>query len=237
MENLAEHTLADIVLKFHQSAAVLEKYQLDFCCKGRRTLKDACAEKGLDPKTVIADIKESFSCDEKPKLPFEEMSAEQLINYILIHHHFYVKQSMPSIFSRLQKIADKHGDKYPYILEVMDLFAALYVDMTSHLQKEETIVFPRIKEIEHLYHSRSLSSPNPNFINGPIHIMESEHEEAGAIMQKIKDLTNNYEQVDGACTTFNLTLAELKEFEEDLHKHVHLENYILFPLAEKILHA
>ena len=197
MENLAENTLANIVLRHHQSAAVLEKYQLDFCCKGKRTLQEACAEKGIPLKRIIAEIKASISCEEKPKLPFDEMSAEQLISYIIIHHHFYVKQSMPSIFSRLQKIADKHGNKYPYILEVTDLFAALYVDMTSHLQKEETIVFPRIKEIEHLYQRRSQSSPNPNFINEAIHIMESQHEEAGAIMQQIKELTNHYKQEIG----------------------------------------
>src|ERR1035437_5590801 len=114
MTNLTEQTLASLVATNYQSASVLEKYQLDFCCNGKRTLEEACNEKGLPLSKVTAEL-EQLGGQMENHLPFEEMTAEELIGYILIHHHFYVKQALPRIRQHIEKVAYKHGEKFPHM--------------------------------------------------------------------------------------------------------------------------
>ncbi|MBS1611093.1 MAG: iron-sulfur cluster repair di-iron protein [Bacteroidetes bacterium] len=233
MANLLEQTLAGIVTGNHQAVGVFEKYNLDFCCKGKRTLAEACLENSIDALTIERELNSIKEAQQSRQMPFTEMSAEQLINYLLVKHHFYVKQSMPRIQSHLQKVAMKHGDRFPYMREVFNLFAAVNEDMTQHMEKEEMILFPRIKEVEQLLLLNESAYIQEVFISAPIQAMETEHERAGELLFNIRRLTNNYSAPEGACTTFKICLAELKEFEEDLHEHVHLENNILFPKALK----
>lgn len=235
MTQIAEQTLAGIVTGNHSAVPVLEKYNLDFCCKGKRTLADACREKGLSLEMVSHELESATAAPVTNKMPFKKMSAEQLISYILIHHHFYVKQSMPAIMSHLDKVAFKHGDRFPYMVEVFNIFRNIQEEMTAHMHKEEMILFPRIKEVEALYHTKHTRNLNESYISAPVKVMELEHDHAGDLLYKIRELTNNYTPPADACTTFKVSLAELKEFEEDLHRHVHLENNILFPLAEKMM--
>ena len=235
MINIKEQTLATIVTNNHFTVPVLEKYHLDFCCKGKRTLADACIEKGLPLETITEELEKSSAALQTNKMPFMEMTAEQLISYILIHHHFYVKQSMPTILGHLEKVATKHGDRFPYMVEVFVLFKEIYEEMTAHMHKEEMILFPRIKEVAAMQDAHQHSTLSEGYLTAPIEVMEHEHDQAGEILYKIRKLTNNYTPPAEACTTFQVSLAELKEFEEDLHRHVHLENNILFPLAEKML--
>jgi regulator of cell morphogenesis and NO signaling len=116
MIQLENKTLATLVSENHQTAGVLEKYNLDFCCKGKRTLKDACNEKGLSYDEIVAEL-DALQLSGIPKhLPFTEMSAEQLINHILLYHHFYVKQALPRIFQHVQKVASKHGGKFTWMV-------------------------------------------------------------------------------------------------------------------------
>jgi regulator of cell morphogenesis and NO signaling len=224
---IQEQTLAAIVAENYKTVPVLEKYQLDFCCKGKRTLEAACHEKGIDIEPIKKELTQLSSLPNPLQMPFTEMTTEQLISYILIHHHFYVRQAIPQIMSHIEKVAAKHGTRFPYMLKVLQLFTAIKEELLLHLQKEETVLFPRIKE--------TMSNNNnfaPGYINNPIHQMEHEHDHAGALMAEINTLTNNYTVPEGACTTFTICLQELKAFEADLHKHVHLENYILFPMAQ-----
>ena len=237
MKDLSQQTLASIVTQNHQTVPVLEKYNLDFCCKGKRTLSDACTEKGISVEALLAELESTTGDSSKNQMPFTEMDEQQLISYILIHHHFYVKQSMPTILSHLEKVAIKHGDRLPYMIRVLQLFTAIKEEMTLHMQKEETVLFPRIKGIGQIFHSDQKTNLAAGYISGPVNMMEMEHEHAGDILSEIRQLTSNYMAPADACTTFKVALAELKEFEEDLHKHVHLENNLLFPLASKMVKA
>ena len=232
MNNILQKTLATIVTENHQAAAIFEKHSLDFCCKGKRTLYDACVEKNINTESIENELNAALTTEAAKHLPFNEMTEEQLIGHILIHHHFYVKQSMPTIMNHLEKVAMKHGPHFPYMIEVFQLFAEIQQDMTSHMHKEEMILFPRIKQISAAV-AEHQTLPDAGFIQGPVNVMEHEHDMAGIIMSKIRVLTNNYTAPEGACTTFKVAISELKAFEEDLHKHIHLENNILFPKAEK----
>lgn len=235
MTNIAEQTLASIVTAHHQTAPVLEKYNLDFCCKGKRTLAQACTEKGISVDSITKELEASSKIESTSKAVFTEMNAGQLIGHILIHHHFYVKQIMPVIEEHVTKVAFKHGDSFPYMKEVQQLFTQLKNELYMHLQKEEVILFPRIKELESLSQYNQKKDIAQNYIDGPVSVMEHEHDDAGEAMYRIRELTGNYTPPAEACTTFKLVLEELKAFEEDLHQHVHLENNLLFPKAEAIL--
>lgn len=235
MTPITAQTLAHIVTTNHFAVPVLEKYHLDFCCKGKRTLAEACTEKGLSLEMICEELDKSTTTSQQNKMPFPEMTAEQLISFILIHHHFYVKQSMPTILGHLEKVASKHGDRFPYMVEVLNIFKEINDDMTAHMMKEEMILFPRIKEVETLHQANQNNNLTAGYISAPIQVMELEHDHAGELLYRIRELTNTYSPPEDACTTFQVSLAELKEFEEDLHRHVHLENNLLFPLAEKMM--
>ena len=234
MANIAEQTLASIATEHHQTVPVLERYHLDFCCKGKRTLLEACTEKGLSVEEVIKDLKISTHANSFESTSFAEMNAGQLIRHILLHHHFYTRQSMPAIEERLNKVATKHGSRFPYMKEVLKYFSHLKNEMYLHMQKEEVILFPRIKQVE-AFAKHGQNGFDKNYIDGPVTIMENEHDEAGTVMEQIRLLTNDYTAPEDACTTFKVVLSELKHFEEGLHQHVHLENNLLFPMAKKLI--
>lgn len=235
MDNLTTQTLASIVSSDHRVVPVLEAYSLDFCCKGKRTLEQACREKGLSVQEVADALEHSMEDATPDGSAPEQMDTERLISHIVLKHHQYVLQSMPLIEDHLTKVAAKHGLHYPFMYEVLDLFTQLKQELYMHLQKEERILFPRIQELLSLHRFHQKRPIDPAYVNGPVEVMEHEHDHAGDIMYRIRELTGNYAAPEGACTTFRLVLEELKAFEADLHQHVHLENNILFPRAGTML--
>jgi regulator of cell morphogenesis and NO signaling len=231
MENLKDKTLKSIALEHFELIPILEKYSLDFCCKGAKTLSVACTEKNISVDALMVELSEATSNISKPKMPFNEMNAEQLISYILIHHHFYVKTAIPTIYNHLQKVVVKHGSRYPHMEKVLALFSEVAEDLTSHMKKEEEILFPRIKTLYSNDEAEKAAHFVAGYIDAPVSVMEQEHEKVGELLFAIRDLTSHYMAPDTACTTHRVCLDELKAFEEDLHQHVHLENNILFPMA------
>ena len=229
IENLS---LAEIVKSKPETAALLEKYDLDFCCKGKMKLSDQVK----DPdrlKDIIGELEIVFSKGKIQEVNYEELSLTALVDHILQTHHTYVKEVMPLILLHLEKVAAKHGDRFPYMKRILALFFEVKHDLEQHLVKEEMILFPQIKLIE----AEKSSGKNPETpfrVDMPILVMEEEHEVVGKLMQEIRLLSNHYTAPEGACMTFMVSLDELKKFEEDLHIHVHLENFILFPKAIRL---
>ena len=233
MNELLNKTLAQIVTANHQAATVFEKYHLDFCCKGKRPLSEAISEKHLSTEAVVQELNEVISKSaNKDAALLNYITLTQLCDYIVATHHAYVRQSSEQIFFYLEKIANKHGERHPELLEILKLFAAIKEEMISHMFKEETILFPRIKELErHNTENSALALPASGYIEAPIAVMEHEHDNAGSILEKIREKTNNYTPPSDACTTYSVAFASLQAFEADLHQHVHMENNILFPRA------
>jgi regulator of cell morphogenesis and NO signaling len=232
MSELMNKSLGQIVNGNHRAAAVFEKYQLDFCCKGKRTLEQACAESNLEAKEVIAELEQvpsGNSCT--VPVNYDKFSLTQLSDYIVNTHHSYVKREMPAIFNYLERVSAKHGDRHPEMRKVFALFADVKEEMGHHMQKEELVLFPRIKETERLVAGGNETTVNSSYLLSPINMMEEEHEHAGTAMAEIRQLTNNYTPPADACTTYKLSFAALEAFEKDLHQHVHLENNMLFPKA------
>jgi regulator of cell morphogenesis and NO signaling len=232
MNNLITKTLAQIVNNNHRAANVFEKYHLDFCCKGKRSLQQACAESELKVEDVLSELErtEQTSSD-KVVINYDKLSLSQLADYIITTHHQYVKKEMPAIVLYLQKVASKHGEHHPEMLKVFELFTAVKEELDMHMQKEEAVLFPRIKELEKQLTAGNKNNLSITYLKSPILMMEQEHDHAGAAMAEIRQLTNNYNLPDDACTTYRLSFAALEAFELDLHQHVHLENNMLFPKA------
>ncbi len=232
MSEILTKSLAQIVNNNHRAATVFEKYHLDFCCKGKRTLQQACAESELKVEDVLSELErtEQTSSD-KVVINYDKLSLSQLADYIITTHHQYVKKEMPAIVLYLQKVASKHGERHPEMLKVFDLFTAVKEEMDMHMQKEEAVLFPRIKELEKQLAAGNKNNLSITYLKSPIIMMEQEHDHAGAAMAEIRQLTSNYNLPADACTTYRLSFAALEAFELDLHQHVHLENNILFPKA------
>ena len=235
MKEITQLTLAQIVNNDFRTSAVFEKYHLDFCCKGKRTLEQACSEQQLLQDEVTADLENSFTNNET-KPDFKEMTLTQLCEYIVKTHHAYVKKELPLIHAYLQKVAFKHGERHPEVKNIAELFSTLKEEMENHMQKEEIILFPRIKELQKLVkHKTDILQINIDYLQFPITVMEHEHDHAGNLMNEIRMLSNDYNPPIDACTTFRLSYAVLQAFELDLHQHVHLENNILFPEAISLI--
>ena len=141
---------------------------------------------------------------------------------------------MPVILGYLQKVVSKHGDRHPEMIKVLQLFTAVKEEMEGHMQKEELILFPRIKDIEHQLTEGKQIIINSTYLLSPINMMEQEHDHAGSLLAEIRQLINDYNPPADACTTYRLCYASLQAFELDLHQHVHLENNILFPKAMQL---
>jgi len=222
----------DILKADIKTAHVFEKYGIDFCCKGNRPLKEACEEKNVPVEEILSEIKNlNVGAEQLPKR-YDEWDLKFLSDYIINNHHSYVRTAIPQIRPHIEKVAFKHGNKYPFLKDVESLFNQVADELISHMHKEETILFHVIRYLEDC--KRFDEKPRMSgfkTVKNPINAMEAEHTNAGGAMEKIRELTNNFTPPEGACNTFKLTYAELEEFEKDLHIHVHLENNILFPKA------
>jgi regulator of cell morphogenesis and NO signaling len=231
---IRELTLSQIVNSNFRAAAVFEKYNLDFCCGGNVPVKEACEKKGLDSDAVYRELKSLYD-DSRPDNKFDEWNLDFLIDYIVNNHHAYITRMIPVLSAHTQKIATVHGKNHPELSAVAESFARVYKDLRQHMLKEEQILFPFIKQLaEAKRKGKKSEAPYFGSVRNPIKMMEAEHQAAGDEMHEIRNLTNDHQVPEDACSTYMVTLQELKDFEEDLHKHVYLENYILFPKSVKL---
>jgi regulator of cell morphogenesis and NO signaling len=231
MNELLSKHLSQIVNEQHQTASVFEKYNLDYCCRGNRSLQEACDEDHIFLPEVVAELQNIYA-NKKNELDFNKVKLYQLADYIIYTHHNYVKKELPLILSYLGKVSTEHGRRHNELYKISQLFADLSNEMTHHMLNEETTVFPRIKQLEQYSFAPVLYDIKYfEYLLLPIIGLEDEHEDVGNIMAAIKKLTNNYIPPADACSSFKLLYASLQAFEVDLHHHVHLENSILFPKA------
>lgn len=229
VETLVEKTLADIVTENIRAAIVFEEYGLDFCCKGKRPLAEACSDKNVDVQKVVDELAK-LSSNGNGTQNVNDWHLDFLVDYIMNNHHQYVRRMIPIISLHADKVASVHGKNHPETIKIADLFLAVREELEIHMMKEERILFPQIKQMMLTQNENGQFFPPPfGTIQNPIRMMEYEHISAGDALYQIRELSDNYVHPDDACNTFKALYSELKEFEEDLHKHIHLENNILFP--------
>ncbi|HRN54900.1 MAG TPA: iron-sulfur cluster repair di-iron protein [Agriterribacter sp.] len=228
----SDETLGEIAAKDLRKAEVFKKYGLDFCCGGKKTVKEACAEKGIDVTKVEKELQEADKNPSARPLPYNDWGLDFLSDYIVNTHHSYIRKTLPDIRGYALKVAQVHGAHHPELIPIRQLVEEVNKELSEHIVKEETVLFPFIKELV-MAKDRSQSPRAVQFgsVENPIHMMEAEHETAGRCMEEIRSLSNNYTLPGDACASYSLLFKMLNDFEEDLHIHVHLENNILFPKA------
>lgn len=225
-----DQTLGEIVTKQHNAARIFEKYHLDFCCRGKRKLSVACAENNIAETDVLQEL-QALNKNASHHISFDKLSLIELINHISVYYHHYIKQNGPSLREHLNRVAYKHGNKFPWMIEVSSIFNRLLDELLTHIHREEMVLFPRIKALERKLIDSDALTPNA------VQMMETEHEQTGRYMQRLHEVTDNFSCPSNACTTFRISMMEMKEFEEKLYEHVHLENNILFPKALALSYA
>lgn len=231
MELQTSTSIGEIVKKDFRAAAVFERYGLDFCCGGKKSIGQGCAEKGIDPEKVLSDVVKLQNAAGRVE-NFDAWEIDFLADYIINRHHSFVRSQLPVLSAHIRKIISVHGERHPELLSIGGHFEAVQAELTRHMHNEEHILFPYIKRLIDIRSGRFPKQAPPFVtVENPIRVMEIEHEEAGDAMKQIRRLSNNFMPPEDACTTYRVCFAELQEFERDLHQHVHLENNILFPKA------
>jgi regulator of cell morphogenesis and NO signaling len=219
-------TVADLAVRFPQAIGILNHYHLDYCCNGGRRFVSACARLNLDARSIFDEIVKSPPARETDKhARFETWETPRLINYIIGRHHSYTKEAINHIGALLKKVEAAHAEDSPDVVPVRELFEQLSEELLDHMIREEVIVFPAMRSIAGSGQDDSSSGDMLCALGA----MEDEHEEAGVLIKQLRSLTNDYTVPLYACPTFQLTWQLLKEFDEDLMQHIHLENNILFP--------
>ncbi len=228
-------TIAEIIKKDIRTAEIFDKYGIDFCCGGRQLLKDACHNSRLQFDEIIFEIEKKINPNLPENIDYASWEIDRLIYHIMEKHHNYVNHNISFLLNLSTKVSSVHGAKHPEYIRIEILVKELAEDLRIHLKKEEDILFPyalRMVSAKRL----GIDIPFPSFetVQNPIAVMESEHDHAGTILKEISELTHLFTIPRDACNSVQLLFSKLKEFEDDLHIHVHLENNLVFPKLKEL---
>ncbi len=231
MEWNTESTIGQIVAQNSRTATIFSKYKIDFCCQGHRTLGEASEASGMDPLALIKEL-ENIPREGQAPLDVQGWPLDLIADYIEKKHHRYVRTEGPVVEGYLNKIRKVHGRQHPELEEIYSLFVDSLEELHAHMIKEEKVLFPYIRQMVEA-HQRGAETPPAPFgqMENPIQAMMAEHDVEGERFRKIESLSNNYQVPPDGCMTYRLAFRSLKQFEEDLHWHIHVENNILFPQA------
>jgi regulator of cell morphogenesis and NO signaling len=237
MQSLQSKTVREIALEMPITTRVFEEFKIDYCCHGNVLFDEACRGAGASPGDVshrIDDLLEDAGGNIAEE-PLSKASLCELVDYILDKHHTYTKRELEQLPALMAKVATRHGEHNPYLLELKAVFESVCDDLWPHMQKEEMVLFPYIEDLERKF-SRQMMGSMPPFgtVINPVRMMRMEHEEVGELLAKMRELTNEYALPDGACPSFTALYHRLAEFERDIHQHIHLENNLLFPRAVEL---
>jgi len=223
-------TVAELAIMHPAALAVFTRYNIDYCCGGNRSLEEACNRVGLNPEKIRQEIFNAPVHQSSVPSRVEQWSTSLLADYIVQNHHAYVRTAIPEIEALLEKVCAAHGEDNIELLNIQQDFYDLAEELLNHMSKEEMAVFPALKRLEAAGFSEH---PLADTLKTPISMMEHEHTIAGDLMKSIRNLSNHYTVPEFACPTYRATYKKLKQFDDDLMTHVHLENNILFPKAAK----
>lgn len=229
--------VADIVKNDYRTADVFLKYDIEFCCGGKWPLEMVCASKNLDITLLIPELeKASRTVQVSNHLRFDEWNTGFLADYIVNVHHQYLKTALPVVVEYVKRFLEGHIRKFPELEQLQSLVNKLHDEFLTHLQQEEEIFFPYIKQITHAYlHREPYGSLLVRTLRKPLQdIAHQEHDLLFKILSEMREITQQYTVPTHACVTHRVTFSKLKELDNDLVQHMHLENDILFPKAIQI---
>lgn len=224
-------TVRDFVLENPAATRIFEQLGIDYCCGGQKPLDEACSAAHVSIDDVLASLQAANS-NAGAGRDWQTAPLSELIDHITRTHHAFVRSEAPRILALLDKVCAKHGENHPELRQLRDIFSALAEELTSHLMKEEQILFPYLVQFE-ATSSSGAPAPHSCFgtVQNPIRMMMFEHDNAGGALREMRKLTSDYAVPADACISYRTLYEALKGFEADLHQHIHLENNVLFPRA------
>jgi len=233
MQLLDNKTVRDLASANPGAARIFEKFGIDYCCGGEKSLAQACSA----AKVNLREVAEAL---EKPQpqsgeRDWQKATLAELTKHIVEKHHGYVRQEIQRLIPLSAKVVGVHGKNHPELEQIQSSFQALAEELTMHLMKEERMLFPYIEQLEIAGNSGSRpAAPMFGKVQNPVRMMMMEHDSAGELLRKMRRITNDYALPEDACMSFKMLYRALQEFETDLHQHIHLENNILFPRAVEL---
>lgn len=222
-----ESTVGQLVAEKPGRARVFERYGIDYCCGGRKPLAVACQEKGLDVSTVVVDLERADSSIAPRERDWTKAPMADLCTNIEQTHHAYLREELPRLEYLTGKVANRHGSGDGRLVQLHDLFVAFKGELEQHMEKEERILFPMIRDLE----ANGTTDFHCGSLENPIRVMFMEHDNAGAALERMRALTDGFVPPAEACNSYRSMLDGLAAIEADMHTHVHKENNILFPRA------
>jgi regulator of cell morphogenesis and NO signaling len=225
-------SVREIAIEHPATVHVFESLGIDYCCGGKRPLKEACDRAGVPVERAVELLAAVEEPQEAEAANWKDASAQALIEHIVEQHHAYVRRETPHLNTLMEKVVKRHGPAHPEVVSIRDLFGALSEELAAHMLKEEHILFPAIRNLESA--SEQGQAPPPMFFGSvevPISRMLADHDDAGELLARMRALSSGYAAPADACPTYRALYHGLDEFERDLHQHVHLENNLLFPRA------
>ena len=235
MKLTPERTIGSIVAEDQRAATTLSRHGIDFCCKGGRTVEDVCRAKGLDRNLLEQEIRTDLARDTRANENFRTWPLQRLVEHIEQVHHRYVETRVTIIQQYLTKLGKVHGERHPELFQIADEFDACAHAMAAHMKKEELMLFPYIVKMEKAHNAGTpIEAPHFGTVNNPVRMMMHDHDAEGERFRRIEELSYGYALPPDGCATYSAALLALKEFETDLHQHIHLENNILFPRAVEL---
>lgn len=224
-----------MVAEDYRTAQVFKNHKIDFCCKGNRSLQEVAEKHNLDVDMLLGEIDEVQRQTRSDNTDFKTWPLDLLADYIEKKHHRYVEAQIPVLKQYLNKLCKVHGERHPELFKIDEHFNASAGELAMHMKKEELVLFPWVRKmVKSEQENETLVRPHFGTVKNPIAMMMQEHENEGERFMLIARLSNDYHPPEDACTTYRVAFSLLKEFEEDLHRHIHLENNILFPKAESM---
>jgi len=233
-ENMESVTVGELVAADYRTAEVFERYGIDFCCGGKAAVGPLCREKGIDPQKLREELAQVAAEPIARSQNFDAWELPFLADYIVNTHHAYLKEQTLGIAGYANKIAQVHGPHHPEVIEIASIFQKVAADLGQHLKEEEEVLFPAIRRLAADGRNGAVREDEQEQLRKTLATLGHEHDEIGAAIHEIRRLSREYTVPDDACNTYLLTYRKLREFEDDLHKHVHLENNILFPKAARL---
>jgi regulator of cell morphogenesis and NO signaling len=226
-------TVRDLIARIPSATSVFADLRIDYCCRGARSLRDACADDGVALDVIVPRLEQAAARASEDR--GEDWSARPLVEltaHINRVHHTFTREALDRVGALARKVATVHGEKHPELLTIRDLVAELDDELRGHLLKEERILFPYIEDLENATRAgrRRPFAPFGDVAN-PVRMMMEEHDHAGRVLREMRAASSDYALPEGACGSYAALYAGLAELERDLHEHIHLESNVLFPRA------
>ena len=230
-----ETTVRDIAVEYPQAVRVFESFGIDYCCGGGQSLEEACRQANVNADVLREALRRPGAAEEEDAGGnWATASLEELTDHIVSRHHTFVRRETARLIELLGKVKAKHEGNHPEVKRLGELFQALAAELKLHMMKEEQVLFPMIRQLEEASREEEEDTAAFAGITFPIERMISEHEDAGGVLRSIRSLTGAFQAPPDACPSFRALYQGLEEFERDLHRHIHLENNILFPRAARM---